>query len=167
MTPELHRPVPADQIASQGEEMIVEASAAECAALALRFGLPEVVSLRCRFRLSPASGGAVAALGHLRARVVQVCVVTLEPFEALVEERFSVRFVPEGTETDLIDPEAEDEIPYANGILDLGEASAEQLALALDPYPRKSPDSLPSGEGEHAPHTTRPFAQLSERLRRH
>jgi hypothetical protein len=163
MTPELHRPVPVDEIAPQGEEIVVEASAAECAALALRFGLPGVISLRCRFRLNPDSGRAVSGLGHLRAP----CVVTLEPFEALVEERFRVRFVPEGTETDLIDPEAEDEIPYANGVLDLGEASAEQLALALDPYPRKSPESPLVQESGGSAQTIKPFAQLAERFRRH
>ena len=49
-----------------------------------------------------------------------------------------MRCVPAGQESDDADPEAPDEIGYADGMLDLGEAAAEQLALALDPYPRSA-----------------------------
>ena len=64
--------------------------------------------------------------------MVQTCVITLEEFEAEVEERFILRFVPAGSESDDPDPETEDEVGYANGVIDLGDAAAEQLALALD-----------------------------------
>ena len=63
--------------------------------------------------------------------------VSAEEFPATVTEAFTVRFVPAGTEDDDPDPESVDEIPYAGGRLDLGEAAAEQLALALDPFPHK------------------------------
>ena len=45
-----------------------------------------------------------------------------------------MRGVPDGAESDDADPETLDEIPYVDGTLDLGEAAAEQLALALDPF---------------------------------
>ena len=45
--------------------------------------------------------------------------------------------MPDGTEAEDDDPEAPDDIPYGGGSIDLGEAAAEQLALALDPYPRR------------------------------
>ena len=46
--------------------------------------------------------------------MVQTCVVSLEEFEAAIAEDFAVHFVPEGEESDDLDPEAEeDEIPYA------------------------------------------------------
>jgi uncharacterized metal-binding protein YceD (DUF177 family) len=137
VTVELHRPQPAARIGPEGLETQVEASPAECAALARRFGLPAVRALSCRFRLRPLAGGAIAADGLLRAEVVQVCVASLEEFPAAVTEAFTVRFVPAGSERDDPDPESVDEIPYEGGRLDLGEAAAEQLALALDPYPRK------------------------------
>lgn len=146
---ELHRPVAVAQLRPEGEEVLVEASAAECGVLAVRMRVPAVLSLRCRFALRRGAGGSVPASGHLQARVVQACVVTLEAFEAEVEEAFTVRFVPAGTERNDPDPEAEDEIAFSGGVLELGEAAAQQLALALDPYPRKPSAALDlEAEGE-------------------
>ena len=62
--------------------------------------------------------------------------VSLEPVTQAVSEVFRLRFVPEGDERDLMDPESPDEIGHDGRTIDLGEAAAEQLALALDPYPR-------------------------------
>jgi hypothetical protein len=164
MTPELHRPLAADAIPAGGLDYLVEANDAELAALAVRMRLPALSSLRCRFRLSPYLGGAITAEGSLEAEVVQNCVVTLEDFAATVAEQFVVRFVPAGTETDDIDPEAIDEIPYADGVLDLGEVTAEQLALALDPYPRAPGATLPEVVDPDEVLQT-PFAKLAH-LRR-
>jgi Large ribosomal RNA subunit accumulation protein YceD len=146
VTPELHRPVAVAEIGPSGLESMVEASLAECAALARRMGVPAVLSLFCEFHLARGVGGAVAARGRLVASVVQTCVVSLDDFETEVAEDFRVRFVPAGTESDNPDPEAEDEIPFAGAVIDLGEAAAEQLALALDPYPRKPGAELPENE---------------------
>ena len=63
-----------------------------------------------------------------------------------------------------MDPEAEDEIPFASGVLDLGEAAAEQLGLALDPYPRQPGVALPELELE-LDGTPHPFAALAARRR--
>jgi uncharacterized metal-binding protein YceD (DUF177 family) len=164
MTPELHRPLPAERIGAGWMDFAVEATPAECAALARRMGLPAVLSLNCRFRLARQDGGAIAALGHLQARVMQTCVLSLEDFEAPVEETFTIRFVPSGQESTDIDPESEDEVPYQAGLLDLGEAAAEQLGLALDPYPRQPGAELPTLQAEEdtKPH---PFAALAKRPR--
>ena len=123
-------------------DFLVEATQEERAALAARMGLEAVLALSCQFSLRRMRlhGGEVAAVhaqAALRARVTQTCVVSLEPFEAEVAEDFTVRFVPEGSEREDVDIEDEDEIPYAGIAIDLGEAAAEQLALALDPFPRK------------------------------
>ncbi len=142
MTPELSRKIAVDRIAP-GTRILVEASAAECAALARRMGVPAVLALRCRFDLHPGANGAVVTAGHLDARVVQNCVVSMEDFEAPVTEDFSARFVPEGTISPDIDPDAPDEIAYRGGQIDLGEAAAEQLGLALPPFPRKPGATLP------------------------
>ena len=162
MSVELHRPFLVGQVPPAGTMVLVEATPAECSALALRMGLPEVSDLRCRFRLTRESTTRVHATGLLQAHIVQTCVISLEDFPAVVEESFAVRFVPSGTETDDMDPETEDEIPYENGTIDLGEAAAEQLGLALDPYPRMPDAELPEVEQEGEPH---PFAAL-DRLRR-
>ena len=146
MKPELHRPVLVAEIGPAGLDSMVEASPAECAALARRMRVPAVLSFSCRFHLTRAVGGAIAARGRLLASVVRTCVVSLDDFETTLEEDFRVRFVPAGAETDNPDPEAEDEIPFTGTVIDLGEAAAEQLALALDPYPRKPGAELPESE---------------------
>ena len=161
--PELHRPVPTDRIGREGFESAVIASPSECEALGRRLRIPALRSLRCHFRLTPVPAASFEAVGHLEARVVQTCVLTLEDFEANVEERFNLRFVPEGSESDNPDPEAEDEVPYSGSTIDLGDAAAEQLALALDPYPRKPGSAVPE---EPAVEDEHPFAALAS-LRRH
>lgn len=160
MTPELHRPVATDRIGTDGLEVTVQANEAECAALAARMQIPAVRSLSCRFRLRRLEMQGIEAAGELRARVVQTCVVSLDDFEAAVEEDFAVRFVPAGQESDAMDPEAEDEIAFEDGMLDLGEAAAEQLGLALDPYPRQPGVELPELDDDGTPH---PFAVLAAR----
>jgi uncharacterized metal-binding protein YceD (DUF177 family) len=157
MMPELHRPLALDRIGPGGHDVLVEANDQECAALAVRMGLPQVLSLTCSFHLVR-EDRTVLARGHLIARVVQTCVVSLEDFEATVEEWFRVRFVPSGEEEESDDPEADDEIPYEGQQIDLGEAAAEQLGLALDPYPRMPGAELPT---EEEALSRKPFAALA------
>lgn len=158
MTPELHRPMAADRIGFSGLEVTVEATAAECAALAERMDIPAIEALHCVLKLTRVGEGRIDAAGHLRARVVQTCVVSLDDFTADVDEAFRLRFVPAGEESDEIDAgDPVDEVGYEAGMLDLGEVTAEQLGLALDPYPRRPGAELPETEEAPAPS---PFAVL-------
>jgi hypothetical protein len=54
-----------------------------------------------------------------------------------------------------------DEIPSENGVVDLGEAVAEQLALALDPYPRAPGAAMPE-ETDDAAAERHPMAALAK-----
>ena len=69
--------------------------------------------------------------------------VTAAPLPAQVEEDFAILFLPEpgegADEVELSEEEC-DTVFYTGGAVDLGEAAAETLALALDPFPR-SPDA--------------------------
>lgn len=134
--PEFSRLLPLDRLPRDGIEQLVEAREPERAALARRLFLPAVGRLACRFSLVPETAGRVVAEGRLDALVTQICVVSLEPFDCVVRERFVLHFVPAGRESDDPDPALPDEITFTDGEIDLGEAAAEQLALALDPYPR-------------------------------
>ncbi len=157
MTPELHRPLSLARIGTLGLDMTVEAKPAECAALADRMNLPRVLALLCVFHLIRESRDKVLARGVLRATVTQICVVSLEEFDATIEDVFQVRFVPAGEESEDVDPESDDEIPFEGNMIDLGEAAAEQLGLALDPYPRMPGMEMPEIEEDPEPH---PFAAL-------
>lgn len=140
---EVSRPVAVAK-AADGFEMVVTPDAAERAALALRMGLVSLDDFSCSFRLRRGDGATIEATGALRARVVQTCVISNEPFPAEIGEDFEVRFVPAGSESEELDLEAIDEVPYEGTVIDLGEAASEQLGLALDPFPRKPGVEMPA-----------------------
>jgi uncharacterized metal-binding protein YceD (DUF177 family) len=143
MTPEsvspFSRPVAVHQLPSEGLEVEVEATPEECAAIAKDFKLPAVHALAGSYRLQ-GSPERVRVTGRVRARITQVCVVTLDPFESEVDEEVEVEFaapaeVGQAHDAEALDADAPD--PLVNGIVDLGALTAEFLALGLDPYPRK------------------------------
>lgn len=142
MTPEFSRLVRIDTLGEGGRMVEATADAAERAALATRFGLIAIDRLAADAEVR-SEGEIVFAVGRLKAAVVQACVASGEPVPAEIDERFSLKFVPEadgaGEELEL-DAEELDTIDYAGGAIDLGEAVAETLALSLDPFPR-SPDA--------------------------
>ncbi|MFZ4408969.1 MAG: YceD family protein [Paracraurococcus sp.] len=140
--PEFSRPLALGRVGVEGRTELLEADAAECAALARRFGIPAVASLRARLRLEPEEDGSIRVAGRLEASVVQDCVVTLEPVAQRVDAAIGFRVLPAGREA-ADGPDDLDEIESENDVVDLGEAVAEQLALALDPYPRAPDAALP------------------------
>ncbi|MNE31384.1 hypothetical protein D3C80_1249500 [compost metagenome] len=82
--------------------------------------------------------------GRVVADAVQTCGLTLEPLPVHVDRKFSVQLV-EASERNAadedgeIDLELDDDSPdqIEDGRLDLGQYAVEQLALSLDPFPRK------------------------------
>lgn len=126
-----------DHVGHEAETIEVVADEALCAALAARLGLPAIHALAATFVLRRERAGHVRASCRLVARVEQTDVGTLEPFAADVGETAQLRFVPERLLTDAVDPnDPVDDIGYEGQCVDLREVMAEQLALALDPYPR-------------------------------
>lgn len=161
MIPEFSRPV---RLGPEPRELALAATAAECAALAARFGILAVHALEASLRLAPEPGGAVRARGELRAEVEQVCVVSLDPVRQAVRAPLDLRILAEGERPADDDPESPDEIESRGGQVDLGEAVAEQLALALDPYPRAPGAALPPIAEPPAPAARpNPFALLAAR----
>jgi uncharacterized metal-binding protein YceD (DUF177 family) len=163
--PEFSRPV---RLTSEPREVVLEASESERAALAERFGILGLESLSARIALAPEPGGNIRARGTLRAAPVQACVVTLEPVHQRLEAPIDLRILEEGAEPSDDDPDSPDDIESAGGLVDLGEAVAEQLALALDPRPRAEGATLPAeavDEAEPEPERPNPFAALA-RLKR-
>ncbi|MET4800460.1 DUF177 domain-containing protein [Bradyrhizobium sp. LB11.1] len=142
-------PVTVAQIPDTGLHREVEASAAEREAMADMAGLRDVLSAHATFEVVPKSGGRVQVTGHVRARIGQTCVVTLDPIESEIDEEIDLTFVPEAEARPLEDLVEEgrdnDESPevadppeaIVNGIIDLGRIATDALFLAIDPYPRK------------------------------
>lgn len=142
--PEFSRPVRLDALGAEPRRLGIEADAEEREALAKRFSLRAIARLEAEAELVRKSEEVVAR-GRLRAAVTQSCVATGEPVEAEVEEPFTLVFRPRpgaGRPDEEIElGEAELDVAFYDGAsVDLGEAVAETLALALDPYPR-APDA--------------------------
>jgi len=189
--PEFSRPVVVESLHGDQAVREIEAGAAECRALAGRFRLQAVHSLRATVRLSRLRGhqaGMVQVKGTLTAEVVQTCVVTLEPVPESVTESFSALFSPDAAEDDqemVLDPAALDEDlpePLIDGVIDIGELTAQHLSLALDPYPRApgveftgyddderpaASDGEADGEPGAGPAPSGPFGALAALKRRH
>lgn len=137
MTPEFSRAERLDTIGGEARSVRIAADARERAALARRFGLIAVAALEAAFQVRR-DGADVLATGRVSGAVTQACSVTGEPVEAAIDEPVDLRFVAEadaGEEVEL-DAGALDTLPIEGGAVDLGEAAADTLALALDPFPR-------------------------------
>jgi uncharacterized metal-binding protein YceD (DUF177 family) len=132
----LHR---LDALSAEPRRVGIEAEPAEREALARRFGLVDIESLTAQAQLVR-RGDDVTATGAFSARVTQSCIATGEPVDSAVEEEFRIDFRPQPTggpeeEVELGEGEL-DVVFYEGGAVDLGEAVAQTLLLALDPYPR-------------------------------
>ena len=112
-------------------------------ALARRFDLQAIHRLEADLDVARSGNGADVS-GRFVADVVQTCIVSGEPVPAHIEETLAQRFEPqeEGGEDLELDPDALDTLPVEGDSIDLGEALAESLALALDPWPRAAPEAL-------------------------
>ncbi len=116
---------------------VLEPDAAERRKLAGRFGISAVAALRADVKLVR-EGDKVSASGRLVADIVQACAISGEDFPVHIDEPIALRFVPPGHHAP--DEELEigadecDEIEFEGLTIDIGEAVAQTLALAIDPF---------------------------------
>ena len=152
-----------------GQQVTLVASEEERAALAARFELVRVDRLEADFALTR-TDRAVEATGLMRADWVQTCAISSEDLPQTAEEEVALRFVPASEAHSTSDPEEEielsaeelDEIAYEGTRFDLGEALAQSLGLAIDPYA-----AGPEAEAARAKlggESSNPFAALKDRL---
>lgn len=159
--PEFSRPFAVDKLGQQAAVVDVEAKPAERQALARRFDLQTLDALSADLRLERACGGGlVRVTGRLQARGAQTCVVTLDPVPFTLDQEVGLVFAPASDVADqgevVVEAEGEDAPePFVDGAIDLGEAMAQTLAVALDPYPRAPGASLERSEfGPHGQNGT-------------
>lgn len=137
------RPVKVDTLPRDGLRQTIRADEAERIALARQLGLVAIARLDADLLAKRTTRG-VRVTGTVRGAVTQTCVVSLEPFDAEIEEDVDVRFQRPAEERkgrareETVHFDAEDEPDLiVEGKIDLGALAAEFVALALDPYPRK------------------------------
>ncbi len=138
---ELSRPVSTTRLGADTMVYRLVTSAAERAALARRFDLVALESLAATVRLTR-QGRDISLAAELAADVVQLCGVTLEPFASRVTDQATVLYRRQAPPGDLA---VEDEVyePLTGDTIDIGEAVAQQLSLALPPFPRAPGAAIP------------------------
>jgi uncharacterized metal-binding protein YceD (DUF177 family) len=143
----------------------IEATADELAKLARRFDLVVLDRLVAEVELQRQSAEIVLLEATFEAEFEQYCAVTLDPVRSEVSDRFSVIYGPA--------PDSEEEIALSveepafetllGEAIDIGEAVAQELSLALPALPRH-PDAAIDGAARAEP-LAGPFAVLG-RLRK-
>ncbi len=159
-----------------GTALEIVASETESAALVARFGFLGLSGFAARVTVDARIGGQIVVEGRLRGKVVQACVLSLEPVTQTLDDSFRIVFKKDLAEE--LDPDSGEAVlsaqadapePLIGNMLDVGEIVAEQLALMADPYPRRAgvklEDVLPKSKGgprRGAPGQQRhPFAGLA------
>ncbi|UYN97571.1 MAG: DUF177 domain-containing protein [Enhydrobacter sp.] len=141
---ELERIVDLDRMGPGGAALEIVASDSERLALAKRFGFLGLPAFSARATVDCRPGGQVVVEGRLRGKIVQACILTLDPVTQELDDSFRIVF-RQGL-ADERDPESGEAVlsaqtdapePLEGATLDVGEIVAEQLALAADPYPRR------------------------------
>ncbi len=134
--------------------------------LAGRFTIPAIAAMQATVQLLR-DGERVTATGRLTADVIQACRVSAEDFPVRIDEAIHFRFVPPGSAI-VPDEEVEltaedcDEIVYEGTAFDLGEAVAQTLALAIDPFAEgPNADAFRAHHGLGEESLSGPFAALA------
>ena len=173
---EIERVIDLDRLGRSGSAVEIAATESECAALAKRFGFLSLQGFSARVTVDLQPGDQVIVEGRLRGKIVQACVLSLEPVTQELDDAFRIVFQkdlaeerdPESGEA-VLNAQADAPEPLSGNMLDVGEIVAEQLSLAAEPYPRhpgvKLEDVLPKPKGgprRGAPGQQRhPFAGLA------
>src|SRR5881392_12091 len=173
---EIERIIAVDRLGPGGTALEIAASDSERAALAKRFGFLGLPAFSARVTVDRRPGGQVVVEGRLRGKIVQACILTLDPVTQDLDETFRLVFKQGLTEERdaesgeaLVSAQIDAPEPLPGNLLDVGEIVAEQLSLAAEPYPRrhgvKLEDVLPKPRGDGRPgkneQRRHPFAGLA------
>lgn len=166
--PEFSHMVDLRQIAAA--PLVLEPDDAARRRLAGRFAITAIRTMQATVQLER-EGERVTATGRLIADVIQPCRVSAEDFPVRIDEPLHLRFVPAqetaqaecvpGAEIELTADDC-DEIAYQGTAFDLGEAVAQTLALAIDPFAEgPNADAFRAEHGLGGETVSGPFAALA------
>ncbi len=171
--PELSRLVKAAEVGSAAREVMIETTEEERAAVAARFGLLALDALSAETSVRAEAAG-IRVTGRVLAEAVQACVVSGEAVSERIDAPLDLLFAPEASANP--DEEVEigeadlDVLPFDGQAIDIGEAVAQTLGLALDPYPRAEGSAVEAARQhilseEEAVAARSPFAALQPKAR--
>jgi uncharacterized metal-binding protein YceD (DUF177 family) len=144
-----------------GVKRTLEPDAATRARIVKALDLASLDAFTAEMDLAPSPAGWRLS-GRVRASLAQTCGITLEPLPLEIDASFALTLaeaVEEDSEEIVITLDDESPDLIENGQIDLGQYAVEQLALRLDPFPRK-----PGAEFVQPPEPAEisPFAVLKQ-----
>jgi uncharacterized metal-binding protein YceD (DUF177 family) len=163
-SPPLERNYNLGRLASAGDEITITATSDELRRIAEWAEVRSLEALSARITLQKLSATAFRYDAELRAQLTQDCVVTLEPVHSTVERRIHRELYYSQSNTvagDVVVDADADEVREEIATLhyDLAAPLLEELALAIDPYPRAPGVTFsPPSDKDRPPES--PFAVL-------
>lgn len=150
--PEFSRLVPLARLSREPLRYEIRATPDERAALAHRLDLVSLERLSATVELARQGDGTILLIAGFAAEFVQSCVITLDPIGGAVEQRFSLRYGPPEWQPNTIGDQEDEPAfePLLGEGIDIGEAVAQELALALPPFPRAAGASVEAELGSKA-----------------
>lgn len=155
---------------------LLDANEDECRRLARWLDVESLSALHAEGVMERRRGAVdLVVKGRIKVRLVQLCVVTLQPIEQCLdfpfERQYSARLSDEwgmyGADNEEIYLDLEEGPvidPLPDGGIDIGAVVAEELALHVDPFPRAAAVPESPGEADGGEAGVRPFAGLGDRL---
>lgn len=146
------------------QHQCVEATPGECDDLARFLGTVAVSRLQADVALTR-RGRQIRADMHVRADVIQTCVVTLDHLDTALDEEFSLIFDPDVRPSGEFDEplsvtDDDPPEPLVDETVDVGVAVGEMMALVLDPWPRRPGAEIDQDLAVVESVHTSPFAAL-------
>jgi len=112
--------------------------------LAQDAGVVRIDKCSAHYTLIKNKTGIIEVVGHIKADVVQSCILSLDEINSHIDETFKALFSTEKVVRQFDEEGAEivsfeDDVPeeIENNTIDLNEITLQYLILFLDPYPRK------------------------------
>jgi uncharacterized metal-binding protein YceD (DUF177 family) len=138
VTPEFSRLVPLAWLGPEPFRQQIQAAADERERLAARFDLVALDRLTATVTLRRQPGEKVLLEAEFEAAFAQDCVITLEPTSDTVLGSFSLLYGPAEELGAVLEPGPDDSVfePLTGDAIDIGEAVAQELSLALPEFPR-------------------------------
>ena len=182
LSPEWSYLVEVDEIDSKPVEFKISPDDKEIQALLGRLGVKDLNDFTASFTLRR-NNMIIHVKGRLSAKVVQDCVVSMEPVETEIRDEFEAWFADPDQAVSIAKArrekqrekghaelpmleESEDPEPIMDGKIDLGELAVQYLSLSINPYPHAEGVEYEHGDDqkENDPSITRknPFAALKD-----
>jgi uncharacterized metal-binding protein YceD (DUF177 family) len=160
-------PIVVAEVPDTGRSLAFAPDEAQREAIAAAADILALPRFEATFDLTRHGADSLRVVGHVSAKVIQRCVVTLDPVENEIDEDVDLLFQPQAEAPRAPAPDtghqglesAEPPEVLHGDVVDVGAVATEFLLLAIDPYPRKPGavfEAPPAGDP-----ASHPFAALA------